>query len=1222
MNARERWVAISCLAATLAAGCTAPPEQEPIGAAAAAAGDAGADAIELFVVLAGPSAVAAVGPSAASGDPAAVARTRARLAELARQHDAVRPLLLGAGATVITELRRLANVIQVRAPRSAIDKLRGIPEVVALEPVPLFERTLASALPTVGAPRAWASGAPVHGDGVTIGILDTGVDYLHADFGGVGDPAAYDNDDHTIVEDGSFPTLRVIGGYDFAGDDYDPSGGVSTPVPDDDPIDCDGHGTHVAGIAAGSGVLADGSTFEGPYEQSLELGQFRVAPGVAPRASLYAIKIFGCDGATRLVAAGLEWAADPNDDGDFSDRIDVVNASLGSAYGAPTPTHEQVLDAYDTLGGVFVAAAGNEGGTFFVAGSPGTFPRALSVAATVDASFITLAVESPVGIAGDYAAVEGTFTAPLVDVGPLTGALVAAEPLFACEPLQNASALAGKIALIDRGDCLFHEKLTHAAQAGAIGAVVVNNNFDAPSAMSPSDTGGTVDIPAVMIRLLDGNLLREALPSGVTVTLSRAPFVGVGAETIAGFSARGPAAIDGRLKPELAAPGVAIESANVGSGTEPTSKQGTSMAAPLVAGAAALVRQLQPTLSPTALKATLMNSAAPMVDASGRPYPITLQGSGRLDVARALEQQVTATVEGDDGSIAVTFAPLTTATPSSTERSVLVQNHGAQPVTLSASAAQVHALPGVTVSVSPPELTVAPGATATLLATLTVDPLLLGNPSPDPVTPTTQLTLPRHALTEADGHILLSDAAGETTLSLPFFGVVKAASALVAAPPRGCALASGEVVSVTLAGSSAHPSPTITAFELGIASPSMQATPPELDIRAVGVATDAPTALRFEEASVHFGVAVEGEWTTPARGGQSLVVIAIDNQRDGAFDYILRAEAMNAEDPFYDVIATTVYELSTGTQVGSKRYANLVPANEADTQPFYNSVLVLSAFAHDIGLDEENTAFDYLAVGEGFLGAAKQTSVATFDVMSPRVDPARAAPRRGLPLFGADEPIIAHLGARDESGRLPELLLLHHNGERGARIQTVDLSFYETDAITVAHTFPATIAPSSRPAGKVVVRNEGDVPLHDVTLTGTVNGATFSVLAPSHGRCGDGPAIACELGPIPPNRERSLTVQLVATDDVATAGLALSVRTAAGCELPIDVTMSVSEEVAKPPTLDVGGGCGCHVLARATDPCRSPPWWAGLGLLLFFARRRLRMDTSRVTARASGDRVG
>src|SRR5690606_16719602 len=109
--------------------------------------------------------------------------------------------------------------------------------------------------------------------------------------------------------------------------------------------------------------------------------------------------------------------------------------------------------------------------------------------------------------------------------------------------------------------------------------------------------------PGVMVSAVDGQTLSAA--TGVEVTLTAAPYDGAGAEVIAGLSSRGPGT-EVQLKPEIAAPGLQVASVAVGSGNQPTDKSGTSMAAPLVAGAAALVRQAFPSLGPGEVKAALM----------------------------------------------------------------------------------------------------------------------------------------------------------------------------------------------------------------------------------------------------------------------------------------------------------------------------------------------------------------------------------------------------------------------------------------------------------------------------------------------------------------------------------------------------------------------------------------------------------------------------------------
>ena len=96
--------------------------------------------------------------------------------------------------------------------------------------------------------------------------------------------------------------------YGLVGDDYDAE---NQPVahPDSNPLDCNGHGSHVAGTAAGSGVTSDGKTYTGSYtSDTITSKSWNVGPGVAPMADLYAIRVFGCDGSTEVTVDAIEWA--------------------------------------------------------------------------------------------------------------------------------------------------------------------------------------------------------------------------------------------------------------------------------------------------------------------------------------------------------------------------------------------------------------------------------------------------------------------------------------------------------------------------------------------------------------------------------------------------------------------------------------------------------------------------------------------------------------------------------------------------------------------------------------------------------------------------------------------------------------------------------------------------------------------------------------------------
>jgi subtilisin family serine protease len=210
---------------------------------------------------------------------------------------------------VYTTTNAVAGMV-VRADAGAIRELASKPEVQSIRPVVPKTRTNASAVQVTKTLNAWQHTGRL-GDKIRIGIIDDGVDYTHATFGGPGTPAAYTAIDRTKVDPGYFPTAKVVGGTDLAGDQYDSSGGLGskTPAPDPNPIACGEHGTHVAGTAAGFGVNADGTTFRGDYTKLTPQATdgLRIGPGTAPKALIYAIKIFGCLGSTDLTAKAMDW---------------------------------------------------------------------------------------------------------------------------------------------------------------------------------------------------------------------------------------------------------------------------------------------------------------------------------------------------------------------------------------------------------------------------------------------------------------------------------------------------------------------------------------------------------------------------------------------------------------------------------------------------------------------------------------------------------------------------------------------------------------------------------------------------------------------------------------------------------------------------------------------------------------------------------------------------
>ena len=169
----------------------------------------------------------------------------------------------------------------------------------------------------------------VRGHGMSVGIIDSGIDYTHSMLGGAGTVEAYKDVDPSLPSD-QFPNQKVVGGIDLVGSTYNLSSANPQdriPKPDKNPIDESGHGTHVAGTVAGIG---DGT---------------KTYSGVAPDASLHAIKVFGKNGSTgdTVVIAGLEYAADPNGDLNLDDQLDVVNLSLGGGFGEPHSLYREAV---------------------------------------------------------------------------------------------------------------------------------------------------------------------------------------------------------------------------------------------------------------------------------------------------------------------------------------------------------------------------------------------------------------------------------------------------------------------------------------------------------------------------------------------------------------------------------------------------------------------------------------------------------------------------------------------------------------------------------------------------------------------------------------------------------------------------------------------------------------------------------------------------------------
>ena len=390
--------------------------------------------------------------------------------------DAVLPRLREAGATAYGRLDTVINAVQVRvrvADLRAVAAVRGVKRVQVSRAVHL-DNAASSRFTGVGRT------GPDHGlsgRGQQIAIIDSGVDYTHADFGGPGTVAAFADNDGTVIEPGTFPTAKVTAGYDFVGDDFDPDSTepANTMVrPDPDPLDCYGHGSHVAGIAA----------------------------GVAPRATLTAYRAFSCSGDSddSALIAALDQAV--------SDGADVINLSLGSAFGSRDNLLSVAIETATDAGVLVVAAGGNAGPGSYLTDSPGTLNEVLSVAA-VDAE---LARYPGVAITG--AAVGLGINANEVDLtAPVSGVLVDAGR--GCT-LDDYAAAVGQIALTVRGECDRAVRAQLGQQAGVHAVIMINSDPGLPPLEGPI---ADVTIPFVGVAGDDASALTGAVNE--VITLSR-----------------------------------------------------------------------------------------------------------------------------------------------------------------------------------------------------------------------------------------------------------------------------------------------------------------------------------------------------------------------------------------------------------------------------------------------------------------------------------------------------------------------------------------------------------------------------------------------------------------------------------------------------------------------------------------------------------------------------
>jgi len=535
------------------------------------------------------------------------AELQSRAAAIRAEHGAIRSLLASRNARIRGEVDTVLNALFVEA--ADVSQLSALPGVVRVVPVRLFRATLDHAIPLLKIPSAWekVGGINQAGLGTKIGVIDTGIDNFHAGFQ---DPAL-------TVPDG-FPKLSSEENRKYTNNKVI----VARSYDGSTAQDNFGHGTGVAMAAAGVMHLGARGDMSGSAPKAW-LGNYRASEGKQGT--------FPED----YVIEALEDAV--------KDGMDVVNLSLGAPgieHSADGVFSEAISNAIQA-GVIVVGAAGNNGPELATVSDVGSNPDVIAVGATqndripsVPAVVIppsTRLTASPASNSVDADSIEGRVSDVLAIDG--IGTACAALP---------ADSLAGKIALIQRGDCLFSDKFANAAAAGAIAAVVFNNQSN------PVRAGmdvGSETLKGVMISRADGFALQDILGSApdTRITLVFSLNLPVDPNVITDYSSKGPSP-DLLLKPDLLAVGDMITALNGATEGDPATslyvyEEGTSLSSPLVAGAAAVVKAARPNLTAAQYRSFLINTAS-VFPAGDTPPGVMQSGAGLLNLSEAVSSVV------------------------------------------------------------------------------------------------------------------------------------------------------------------------------------------------------------------------------------------------------------------------------------------------------------------------------------------------------------------------------------------------------------------------------------------------------------------------------------------------------------------------------------------------------------------------------------------------------
>jgi subtilisin family serine protease len=712
---------------------------------------------------------------------------------------------------------------------------------------------------------------------------------------------------------------------------------------------------------------------------------------VAPKADIYAVRVFGCTGSTNVVTDAIEWAVDHN--------MDVINMSLGSPMGGANDPDSVASTNAARDGVIVIASSGNSGPAAYITGTPAAGAGAVSVAASDPTQSFPGAIinltKADLSSGGTRTAIDangaaipsGSFGLKVIPPTAHDAALGSTDTSstgisLGCSVADDQSAgdVTGKFIVVERGVCARVAKAIFAQQAGAAGVIMVNNStafppFEGkitgdPDAPGPPLFGGfsyTVTIPLLGVQgrgttpsgSAAGIQLRAA--NGGTLTLTSATIANPGYAALAGFSSWGPTTGDSSLKPNVTAPGVSIASAGMGTGTEAIIESGTSMAAPHTTGTAALVKQAHPDWKKVQYWEGAIENTADPAGVAG--YATRGAGSGLIQPAKATKTQVVALGAGGQfptGVVDFGFNELTS--DYSKNGTITLRNFGSSAASFAVSDTLPQGRPHST-SFDQSTVTVPAGGSVDLHMTLNVPAATAGGGTLGLVEP----------FNDVSGLVTLTPAAGSNngvTLRVPYYMVPQAAADINVKVDTGSLKKSG---STTATVTNAHGAVGGTAdwYAWGIKD-AKDAGLGSDDLLAVGAQSFPTTSA----GQLVFAIATNGRWSNPAMNEFDIFV---DTNNDGTADY--------------DVVAADFGALTTGSFNGEDAVAvanlhtNRLSIKYLANAPTDSSTMTLPVDFAQIGLTSASPPFTYWVQSFGLTDSTTDVgdNAATYNAFSPSV---------------------------------------------------------------------------------------------------------------------------------------------------------------------------------------------------------------------------------------------